>query len=400
MIKSCTVRLYPTSEQEKMLWKHVHAARFIYNWALELQMNRFKNDEKHLNKFNLIKELTKYKKEEPWLKEVSSKTLTQATMDLSDAYKKFFKVQKQGKKFSDKTIQRAARLNRNLTVYDMIGHPKFKKRNRAKASFYVIYKNLYFKDNCVNIEKVGKVRYKTEHELPQGRNAVKFSNPRIKYENNKWLITFGIECENQAPVLNDFAMGIDLGITDLAIVSCNNHQFKIKNINKTQRVQKLEKRLKRIKRQLSRKYASNGNFDKSKGIEKAKKQIAKLMKRLANIRLNHTHHATRKLVNMLPHTIVMEDLNVAGMMKNKYLAKAIQEQSFHEFLRQIKYKSEWSGIAFKQADRFYPSSKTCSSCGAVKHDLKLNDRKYLCDECGTEIDRDFNAAVNLEKLAG
>ena len=121
--------------------------------------------------------------------------------------------------------------------------------------------------------------------------------------------------------------------------------------------------------------------------------------RITNIRHNYIHQTTHALVAMMPKAVVMEDLNVSGMMKNKHLSKAIGEQCWYEFIRQMKYKCEWSGIEFVQADRFYPSSKTCSSCGNIKHDLKLSDRTYTCPECGFTLDRDVNAAINLMRYA-
>ena len=115
--------------------------------------------------------------------------------------------------------------------------------------------------------------------------------------------------------------------------------------------------------------------------------------------MNYVHQVTHSLVSMLPMRVVMEDLDVSGMMKNRHLSRAIQEQCFFEFLRQMRYKCEWKGIKFLQADRFYPSSKTCSCCGAIKHDLKLSDRIFVCTECKTVIDRDYNAAINLMRYA-
>ncbi|MPM11091.1 IS607 family transposase ISCbo9 [bioreactor metagenome] len=172
----------------------------------------------------------------------------------------------------------------------------------------------------------------------------------------------------------------------------------IKNINKTKRVKKLKKRLRRLQRQVSRKYEANkeGNkFVKTNNIIKLEKQIKLLYRKLSNIRKNHIHQATNKIIKMYPFRIVMENLNVSGMMKNKHLSKAIAEQGFYEFIRQIKYKCEFNKIKFIQVDKFYPSSKTCSCCGSVKKDLKLKDRVYRCEKCGLEIDRDKNASINL-----
>ncbi|EDS76160.1 transposase [Clostridium botulinum C str. Eklund] len=182
----------------------------------------------------------------------------------------------------------------------------------------------------------------------------------------------------------------------MAVVNCLDKP--IKNINKSVKVRKLKKRLKRLQRQVSRKYLmnkQNNKFIKTSNIIKLEYRINKLHKRLTNIRNNYLHQTTTGIINREPMFVVMEDLNVQGMLKNKHLSKAIQEQCFYEFIRQMKYKCEWNNIKFIQVDRFYPSSKTCSCCGAIKKDLKLSDRVYKCDKCGLVIDRDKNASINL-----
>lgn len=256
---------------------------------------------------------------------------------------------------------------------------------------------LCFIDETANIEKIGKVKYKTNHNMPQfrlkDRNGVKFSNPTIVYENNKWLLKFGIECDNQATILNDYAVGIDVGIKILAAVSFNGEQFVIENVNKSSRVKKREKQLKRSQRKLAR--AKKGSSNRNKALE----DVQRNYRLLANIRKDYTHKASAKIINLLPKSIGIETLNISGMMKNKHLSIAIAEQNLSEFLRQIEYKAERNGIQIVKADRFYASSKTCSCCGDVKKNLKLSDRVYKCESCGFEIDRDYNAAINLERLA-
>lgn len=164
-------------------------------------------------------------------------------------------------------------------------------------------------------------------------------------------------------------------------------------------MKKLEKRKKRLQRQVSRKYEMNREgkkYNKTRNIIKLEDELRRLNKRLNGIRHNYLHQTTTEIVNRKPMFIVLEDLNVKGMMKNRHLAKAVQQQCFYEFYRQIEYKSKWNNIQFIVADRFYPSSKTCSKCGAIKKDLKLSDRVYKC-ECGLKIDRDLNASINLMK---
>jgi len=179
------------------------------------------------------------------------------------------------------------------------------------------------------------------------------------------------------------------------------------NINHTPKVKKLEKQIKRLQRKLSRKYERNkiqtegGKFRyrKTENIKKLEFLVLKKRRRLKHIQLNHTHHITMTLVKTKPAYVVMEDLNTSGMLKNRKLSKAIQQQTFHEFKRQMTYKCTWHGIQLIMADRFYPSSKRCSRCGHVKEKLSLSERTYRCGACGMEIDRDVNASINLKQYA-
>ena len=191
-------------------------------------------------------------------------------------------------------------------------------------------------------------------------------------------------------------IGIDLGIKDLAVCSDGNTY---KNINKTQGVKKLEKRKRRLQRSVSRRYEKNKkgcNYCKTSNIIKREKELLRVIKRLTNIRQNYLHQATSEIIKRKPSFICIEDLNVSGMMKNKHLSKAVQQQCFYEFRKQIEYKSNWNNISVIIADRFFPSSKLCSCCGNIKKDLKLSDRIYKC-ECGNIIDRDFQASLNLKQ---
>ena len=183
------------------------------------------------------------------------------------------------------------------------------------------------------------------------------------------------------------------------------HYVTFKNINKSKEVKRLKKIIKRKQRKVSRKYEMNKikkggenrcQFKKTNNIIKLEKEIRLLHRRLANIRSNHIHQATNKIVKTKPSRVVMETLNIKSMMKNRYLSKAIAEQCLYDFKVKIKYKCEFYGIEFVEADKWYPSSKTCSCCGAIKKDLKLKDRIYQCS-CGLKIDRDFNASINLSR---
>ena len=366
MILSKKVRLYPSEIQEKKLWQSVGTARFIYNWTLARQEENYKNGGKFISDGVLRKEITQLKKSElSWLNEVSNNVSKQAVKDACNAYKRFFNG------LSDK--------------------PRFKSRKNSKKSFYNDNIKLKVKENrLVNIEKVGWI--KTNEQLPIG---VKYSNPRISYDNKYWYISVGIEKEQIKEDLTDVSLGIDLGLKILAI--CSDGTV-FKNINKSNVVRKIEKRLKRLQRQVSRKYEKNKKgkeYVKTKNIIKLEKNIQQIHRRLANIRNNYLHKTTTSIVKTKPYRVVIEDLNVKGMMKNKHLSDAIRKQGFYEFKRQLEYKCKFRGIKLVVADRFYPSSKTCSQCGEIKKDLKLKDRVYNCS-CGLSIDRDLNASINLK----
>lgn len=375
MFKSYKIRLYPTKEQEQKMWQHIGACRYIWNFMLALQQQRYKDGEKHLSRFDTINLLKPLKREEDkcWLKNVSNTSLCMVCSDLSKAYDTLFK--KQG------------------------GSPKFKSRKHSKPNFPTRFDALWFSETHANIEKIGKVAYKTDRELSLGRGN-KFTNPRVSYVNGKWILSFGIECENQAPILTDKPMGIDLGIKETMTVAFGDEQIVFHNINKSKTIRILKKQMKYLQRSISRKYEANrqGNkYIKTKNIERLESKLRRMYARLTNIRNNYIHQCTHKLVSLLPSKVVMEDLNVQGMMKNRHLSKAIAEQCLYEIIRQMKYKCEWNCIPFYQVGRFYPSSKTCSCCGHIKNDLKLSDRTYICSECGTVIDRDLNAAINLQR---
>lgn len=369
MILAKKVRIIPNIEQEQKLWQSVGTARFIYNWTLARQEENYRNGGKFINDCDLRKELTILKKSElNWLNEVSNNVSKQAVKDACNAYKKFFK--------------------------GLSNKPRFKSRKKSKPSFYNDNIKLKIKTNMVLIEKVGWV--KTVEQIPMD---VKYTNPRVSFDGKFWYICVGIEKENPKVELTDESIGIDVGISELAICS-NGMTFK--NINKTRLVKKLEKRLRRLQRRASRKYELNKEgrkFVKTSNIIKLEKQIRLLHRRLSNIRNNHLHQATTKIVKTKPIKVVVETLNIKCMMKNKHLSKAVAQQGLYEFKRQLQYKCEFYGIEFVEADKWYPSSKICSECGHKKAKLSLSERTYICVECGAVIDRDFNASINLSRYS-
>lgn len=376
MFRSFKIRLYPTKKQEQLMWKHIHCCRYIWNYMIDLQENLYNKGEKHLSAFSMMNRLKPLKNdgEHGWLYEVSNKSLQIVCKDLEQSYQLFFRKKA---KF-----------------------PKFKSRKKSKYSFPICSEQLYFKDmNVLNVQKVGKVKYKTDFNFPFG-TGYKYINARISYINNKWILSFSIECENQTLQLTDKFMGIDLGIKELAVVAFGEERLTFNNINKSKKIRNLKQKLKHLQRRISRKYEANRNgmkYVKTNNIVKLENELRKIYIKISNIRNNYINQTTHMLVSMLPSRVVMEDLNVKDMMNNRYLSKYIQEQCFGEFSRQMEYKCERYGIEFIKADRFYPSSKTCSACGSVKHNLKLSDRTYVCESCGLVIDRDYNAAINLSR---
>lgn len=365
MILSNKIRLKPNKHQEYLLYKSANTARFVYNWTLGRQKDNYANGGKFISDNDLRKELTQLKKRElSWLSEVSNNVAKQAVKDGCNSYKNFFK--------------------------GLAKFPKFKKKGRSKLSFYNDNVKLKVKEFKVLIEKVGWVR--TSEQLPMN---TKYTNPRISYDGKYWYISVGTERESPTLKLNKLSIGIDLGVKELAV--CSNGRI-YKNINKSKRIKKLKKVLKRLQRQVSRKYEKskevNNRYEKSQNIVKLEKRIRLVHRRISNIRNNNLHQITNEIAKTKPSRVVMEDLNVKGMMKNKYLSRAIAEQNFHKFITYMKYKCEFNGIEFVQVPRFYPSSKTCSHCGTIKKDLKLSDRVFKC-ECGHTLDRDLNASINL-----
>ena len=198
--------------------------------------------------------------------------------------------------------------------------------------------------------------------------------------------------------MSDESIGIDDDIKDLAV--CSNIEKPYKNINKTKKVRKLEKKLRRLQRKVSNKYEKNKegrSYVKTSNIVRLEKNIRKLHRHLDNIRTDYRHKVTTEIVKTKPSRIVIESLNIRGMMKNRHLSKSIQQQGFFEFGKLIQYKSEKQGTEYVEADKWYPSSKTCSVCGHVKTKLSLSERDFKCECCGTVIDRDKNASINLSR---
>ena len=379
MIKAMKVMLVPSNVQNTKMFQYAGAARFAYNWALAREKENYEKGGKFISDSELRKEFTTLRNsnEYAWLQNVSNNVTKQAIKDACTAYKNFFK---------------------GLQKY-----PRFKSKKRSMPKFYQDNIKIKFTDTHVKFEGFSSSKKANKQKLNWVRLAehgriptdIKYMNPRISFDGLNWWISVCVEFPDYKESLNGDGIGIDLGIKDLAICSDTN---KYRNINKSQSVKKLEKRKRRLQRSVSRKYEQNkkkGKYCKTHNIVKNEKLLLKVNHRLTNIRKSYLNQTTSEIVNRKPRFICIEDLNISGMMKNRHLAKAVQNQGFFEFRKQLEYKCNDKGIQLIVADRFYPSSKLCSCCGKIKKDLKLSDRTYRCD-CGNVIDRDFQASLNLK----
>ena len=379
MVKAIKVMLIPNNVQKTKLFQYAGASRFAYNWALAREKENYEKGGRFIPDTELRKEFTRLRNsdEYAWLLNVSNNVTKQAIKDACSAYKNFFKG-----------LQR---------------YPRFKAKKKSMPKFYQDNIKIQFRDTHVKFEGFSFSRKANKQKLnwvklaEHGRipTDAKYRNPRVSFDGLNWWISVCVEFPDCRDRSNHDGIGIDFGIKDLAICSDGNTY---KNINKSQTVKKLEKCKRRLQRSVSRKYEHNkkgGSYCKTNNIVKKEKLLLKVNHRLANIRKDYLNQTTSEIVNRKPRFICIEDLNVSGMIKNRHLSKAVQNQGFFEFRKQLEYKCNDRGIQLIVADRFYPSSKRCSCCGKIKKDLRLSDRTYKC-ECGNVIDRDFQASLNLK----
>ena len=347
-------RIYPNIEQQQKLAKCFGCQRFIYNYFLNKRNQRYQNNETSTYNKDAA-ELTQLKKQDEyvWLKEGLSQSLQRTLRNLDTAFNSFF-----------------AKRNK---------FPKFKSR-RHKQSFCIPQKTK------VKNKKLYIPKFKEGIRIKQHRNIEgSIINATIsKKPCGHYYVTITVERNIKQYKRNKKKVGVDLGIKDLAVLSDGK---RYKNIRP---YKSLQQRLAFLQKRYSKKEKDSNNK------EKARVKVARLHERIANIRNNHLHQVTSKIVSE-NQTIVMEDLNVRGMLKNRKLAKSVADVSFYEFVRQITYKAKWYDRNLIQVDRWYPSSKTCHHCNFVNQDLTLADRDWDCPRCNRKLDRDFNAAKNIER---
>ena len=366
-MKTFKTKLKLNNKQRTRLFKNASVSRFVYNLTLEMQETNYKNGGKFLSDCEIRKVITIRKKDDlAWLYDYNCDIVKQAVKDACKAYKKFFN--KKAKK------------------------PKFKSAKLTKPSFYVDGWKLKIENGYVKIPLCTKIKLYEKDYIPEGLN---YQNPRITFDGIDWWLSVGLPIEIEQYELTDEIIGIDLGLKELA--TCSNGMV-FHNVAKSKEYQKINKSLKQKQRQVSRKYEMNkqGNkFIKTSNIKKLEKKVQKKRIRLQNIKKDYFHKSSTALVRTKPKAIILEDLNVAGMRKNKHLSHSLQETSISTFKQMLISKAESHGIEVVLADRFYPSSQICSHCGS-RRSIKLSERIYKCHVCGLEIDRDFNASINLK----
>mgnify|MGYP002705841983 FL=1 len=375
MLKSFKTEINPTEEQKVKIRKTIGTCRYIYNFYLAHNKELHDNGEKFMSgkSFSvwLNNEYLPKNPDKLWMKEVSSKSVKRSIENGCVAFTRFFKHQS--------------------------AFPNFKKKGKSDVKMYFVKNNpkdCRCERHRMNIPSLGWVRMKEKGYVPTTKDGYVMKSGHVSIKADRYYVSVLIEIPNNKTADNsNEGIGIDLGLKDFAIVS-NGKTYK--NINKSAKLKKLEKQLIREQRSFSRKYENlkKGESTQRANIQKQKLKVQKLHHKIDDIRTDYINKTIAEMVKTKPSYITIEDLNVSGMMKNKHLSKAVASQKFYEFRTKLQAKCKENGIELRVVDRWYPSSKTCHCCGAIRKDLKLSDRIFECD-CGYIEDRDFNAALNL-----
>ena len=355
--------LDPNNIQRSHLAQHAGVARFAYNWGLEQRIARYKNNQGNDRFTDAMKQhklLNSLKKTEfPWMYETSKCAPQEALRDLHKAFQNFYRGLKSGKK--KKT-----------------GFPRFKRKG-VKDRFRLT-ETIRFHERAIQLPRIGKVRLKEKRKSYYNGRIL---SATVRRRANRWFVSVTVE-ENilDTQPVRGTPVGVDLGVKTLATLSNGTTYANPRALGR--RLRKLRK----LAKSLSRRQKG------SKNREKAKLRLAKLYMRIFNVRQDTLHKLTTYLAKS--HSkIVIEDLGVSGMMKNRRLARVIADVGLYEFRRQLEYKCQWYGSELVIVFRTFPSSKLCSQCGHRKKELSLSEREYECEQCGLVIDRDLNAALNL-----
>lgn len=355
--------------------KHAGAARWAYNWGLQRKQEAYRATGMSLSAIDLHRELNALKQTElPWMYEVSKCAPQEALRNLDAAFAHFF---------------RRVKLKQQGQWRGKLGFPQHKTRKRGLGSFRLTGVIVVF-PGAVQLPRLGRLRLKERGYLPAVMDAgAKILSATVSEQAGHWYVSVLVEQERTLPENTGPVVGVDLGVKRLATLSDGAEEPNPRHLK--QRLRKI----KRLQRAVSRKRKGSRNR------RKAVQRLARLHRHVAHQRANTLHHLTSRLAKT-KSVVVIEDLNVAGMLKNHHLAQAIGDVGFGEFRRQVIYKAAWYGCRLIVVSRWEPSSKTCSHCGWVDAGLKLADRVFHCRNplCGLILDRDLNAAINLEQLAG
>jgi putative transposase len=417
MIKSFKVKLKINDKQRTHFNKCAGVSRWAYNWALGYEKENYEKNKDNVDKkthfvnnFDLRKILTQLKQNDEsykWLYDYDVDIVKQAVKDAEKSYLNFFKNKTGFPKFKSKRKTKPSFFIDNMKIKinkQGIKIPKLKSTIKFHEKDYIPIGNIDNKSSKKNDLKVNNENIKINSKNKTDNNIIKYLNPRITSDGIDWFLSVGIETENnnEKIELTDNILGIDLGLKDLAI--CSNGKV-YKNNNKNKKLKLFKKRQRRLQRKISKKYLKNkqGNkFVQTRNIIKDNKKLQKTYIKLNNIQRDYFNKIVLEIARTKPSEIVLENLNIQGMQKNKHLSKSIQESSLFLFKTLLINKCSEFGIKITNADRFYPSSKLCSNCGNKKDDLKLKDRIYKCDNINCNlhynpIDRDYNASLNLAK---
>jgi putative transposase len=362
--------LDPNRGQRVLLAKSVGASRYVYNWGLAESRRQYELTGKRPRLGELKAELVELKKgDAPWLYEVSAHIGQSALKDLNVAFERFFKSLKgDGPK---------------------AGYPRFKKKGeRDSARVY----EATLEERHLRIPNVGRVRLK-ESRSRRGFDG-RILSATITRRADRWFVSLAVEREREIVLPREASkstliVGVDLGLQSAAVI---HDGTETRVVEPQQALRRRLRKLRRLNRQLARKQKGSANR------AKAKLELARLHYKISCQRQDHLHQLSSSLAKT-KSVIVLEDLHVRGMQRNRHLALSVSDAGMGELRRQLAYKSEWYGSRLVIADRFFPSSKLCSGCGTIRDTLTLGERVYSCDACGLSLDRDENAAINLRRLA-
>jgi putative transposase len=368
ILRAFKTELDLNNAQKTACVRHAGAARFAYNWGLERKIKAFRARERIPTAFDLHRELNALKKSElSWMYEVSKCAPQEALRNLDRAFEDFFRRVQQ------------KRAGKNIKV----GFPRFKSKKNGVSSFRLTGVIHVF-EKAIQLPRLGILRLKEPGYLPT--TGIHIFSAAVSEKAGRWFVSLQVEMNIPDPDPHGRpCAGVDLGINRMAQVS--DGQF----FENPRALKRNLSKLKHHQRVVSRRQKGSSNYKKSV------KKLEKVHFRVTNIRKDALHKATTALAKT-KSAIVLENLNVSGMVKNHHLAQAVADVGFFEFRRQITYKGDWYGCQILLADRYYPSTKRCSQCGNEKVSMNLNERSYRCSYCGLVIDRDLNAAINLEQL--